>query len=74
MRRVLKTNGRCVIIDFEPPKLWRTLSSLFPAKVMMHTDVRQYAKIMEEAGFSDIELGQTRHRMLAYIRGRAAAS
>lgn len=74
MRRVLKTNGRCVIIDFEPPKLWRALSGLFPAKVMMQTDVRQYAKLMEEAGFSEIELGQTRHRMLAYIRGRAAAS
>jgi len=72
--RVLKTNGRCVIIDFEPPILWRSLSKLFHGHVMMQNNVRQYAKMMEDAGFSGIEIGQTRHRMLAFIRGRVAAS
>ena len=73
MRRVLKLNGRCLIIDFEPPKQWRSLSRLFHGQAMTQTDVRQYAKIMEDAGFSKIEIGQTRHRMLAFIRGRVAA-
>lgn len=73
MYRVLKTNGRCVIIDFEPPKQWRSLSRLFHGQVMTQTDVRQYANMMEDAGFSEIEIGQTRHRMLAFILGRVAA-
>jgi demethylmenaquinone methyltransferase/2-methoxy-6-polyprenyl-1,4-benzoquinol methylase/phosphoethanolamine N-methyltransferase len=73
MHRVLKTNGRGVIIDFEPPPLWRSLHGLYHGHVMMQTDVRQYEKIMEDAGFTEIEIGQTRHRILAYIRGRAAA-
>ena len=74
MYRVLKPNGRCVIIDFEPPILWRSLAGLFHGHEMMQTDVRQYAKMMEDAGFSELAIGQTRHRMLSFIRGRVAAS
>ena len=75
MYRVLKLNGRCVIVDFEPPKtmLWRSLARLLHSHVMMQTDVRHYAAMMEDMGFSEIEVGQTRHRMLAFVRGRVAA-
>ncbi len=73
MCRVLKPNGRCVIIDFEPPGLWRSLAGLFHGHEMMQTDVRQYANMMEAAGFSEIAVGKTRHRMLAFVRGRVAA-
>jgi hypothetical protein len=39
---------------------------------MMQADVPQYEKMMEDAGFIEIEIGQTRHRILAYILGRTA--
>lgn len=73
--RVLRSKGRCVIVDFEPPKgiLWRSLARLFHGNVMMQTDVRHYRAMMEGVGFNEIEVGQTRHRMLAFIRGRVAA-
>ena len=72
MYRVLKPKGRCVIVDFEPPKAipWRYLARLFHGHVMMQTDVRHYREMMEGVGFSEIEAGQTRHRLLAFIRGR----
>jgi hypothetical protein len=39
---------------------------------MMQTDVRAYRAVMEEAGFNNVETGLTRHRMLAFVRGRVA--
>jgi hypothetical protein len=53
--------------------LWRSLARLLHSHVMMQTDVRHYASLMAEVGFSGIEIGQTRHRMLAFVRGRVAA-
>jgi ubiquinone/menaquinone biosynthesis C-methylase UbiE len=75
MYRVLKPKGRCVIVDFEPPKAipWRYLARLFHGHVMMQMNVHHYRAMMESVGFNDIEVGQTRHRMLAFIRGRVAA-
>jgi demethylmenaquinone methyltransferase/2-methoxy-6-polyprenyl-1,4-benzoquinol methylase/phosphoethanolamine N-methyltransferase len=72
MYRVLKPKGRCLIVDFEPPKgiPWRYLARLFHGHVMMQTNVRHYREMMEGVGFNDVEVGQTRHRMLAFIRGR----
>ena len=72
MCRVLKPSGRCVIVDFEPPKAipWRYIARLFHGHVMMQTDVRHYREMMEGVGFSQIEVGQTRHRLLAFIRAR----
>ena len=74
MYRVLKPKGRCVIIDYEPPKAipWRYLARLFHGNVMMQTDVRHYRAMMESVGFNDVEVGQTRHRLLSFIRGRKA--
>jgi len=72
MYRVLKPEGRCVIVDFEPPEAipWRYLARLFHGHVMMQTDVWHYREMMEGVGFNEIEVGQTRHRLLAFIRGR----
>jgi len=74
MYRVLKPKGRCVIVDFEPPKAipWSYLARLFHGHTMMQTDVRHYRAMMESVGFNDIEVGQTRHWVLAFIRGRVA--
>jgi demethylmenaquinone methyltransferase/2-methoxy-6-polyprenyl-1,4-benzoquinol methylase/phosphoethanolamine N-methyltransferase len=70
--RVLKPSGRCVIVDFEPPKgiPWRYITRLFHGHVMMQTDVWHYREMMEGVGFSEIGVGQTRHRLLAFIRAR----
>ena len=72
MYRVLKSDGRCMIVDFEPPKtvLGRSVARVFLGPVMMRTDVRDYCALMEAAGFNNVETGQTRHRMLAFVRGR----
>ncbi len=74
MYRVLKSDGRCMIVDFEPPKtvLGRSVARVFLGPVMMRTDVRDYCALMEAAGFNNVETGQTRHRMLAFVRGRVA--
>ena len=74
MYRVLKPKGRCVIVDFEPPKAipWRYLARLFHGHVMMQFGVQHYREMMEGVGFNEIEVGQTRHRLLAFIRGRKA--
>lgn len=74
MYRVLKSDGRCMIVDFEPPKtvLGRSVARVFLGPVMMRTDVREYCALMEAAGFNNVETGQTRHRMLAFVRGRVA--
>ena len=74
MSRVLKPDGRCLIIDFEPPKTvpGRFLARVVLGSVMMQTDVRDYSALLEEAGFNNVETGQTQYRMLSFVRGRVA--
>jgi demethylmenaquinone methyltransferase/2-methoxy-6-polyprenyl-1,4-benzoquinol methylase/phosphoethanolamine N-methyltransferase len=74
IHRVLKPGGRCLIVDFEPPKtaLGRLVGRMHLGPEMMQTDVRHYRPLMEEAAFKDVESGRTRHRLLSYVRGRAA--
>lgn len=73
MHRVLKPNGRCMIVDFEPPK---SIAGRFATRIflspMMEINVKNYRPLMEEAGFNDIETGNTRHRLLSFIRGQVA--
>jgi ubiquinone/menaquinone biosynthesis C-methylase UbiE len=74
MYRVSKPDGRCLIVDFEPPKtvLGRSVARVLLGPTMMQTDVRNYRAVMAGAGFKNVETGMTRHRMLAFVRGRAA--
>lgn len=74
MARVLKPAGRCLIIDFEPPKgaVGRLLARAVLGPEMMHTDVRDYRALLETADFTRVETGRTRHRMLSFVRGRVA--
>src|SRR5206468_3453161 len=62
MLRVLKPGGRCLIVDFEPPKtgLGRLFARLVLGPVMMQIDVRDYGALMEKAGFRNVETGRTR--------------
>jgi demethylmenaquinone methyltransferase/2-methoxy-6-polyprenyl-1,4-benzoquinol methylase/phosphoethanolamine N-methyltransferase len=74
MARVSKPGGRCLIVDFEPPRsgLGGFVAKGLFGSVMAQTDVRHYRALMEDAGFTDVETGRTRHRVLAYVRGRRA--
>ena len=74
MHRVLKSNGRCLIVDFEPPKSFpgRFVARMVLGPVMMQTDVRDYRAFLEGAGFNEVETGQTGHRLLSFIRCRAS--
>jgi ubiquinone/menaquinone biosynthesis C-methylase UbiE len=74
MRRVLKPGGRCLIVDFEPPTsvLGRFLARIVFRHMMLDTNVKNYRPLLEGAGFSRIETGRTRHRLLSFIRGYVA--
>jgi len=75
MRRVLKTGGRCLIIDFEPP---RSVVGRLIARMVLRTDemmrvnVADYRALLERAGFAKVETGRTRHRLLSFVRGQIA--
>jgi demethylmenaquinone methyltransferase/2-methoxy-6-polyprenyl-1,4-benzoquinol methylase/phosphoethanolamine N-methyltransferase len=70
MRRVLKSGGRCLIIDFEPPRSFpgRLVARLVVGPEMMQVHVAGYRAPLEQAGFSGIETGRTRHRLLSFVR------
>lgn len=70
--RVLKPDGRCLIVDFEPPRSLpgRIVTRMVLGPVMMQTDVREYRALLEGAGFKEVEAGPTGHRLLSFIRGR----
>jgi ubiquinone/menaquinone biosynthesis C-methylase UbiE len=74
IRRVLKPGGRFLAVDFAPPTL--AVLSRFAAMLfgheMMGSDVRQLASMMEDAGFTDVEAGPTRYRMISFVRGKVA--
>jgi len=75
MHRVLKSGGRCLIVDFEPPKSvpGRFAARMVLGPMMLRTNVKNYQALLENAGFKTVETGRTRHRLLSYIRGRAAS-
>jgi len=72
MYRVLKSDGRCLIIDFEPPKSvpGRLVARMVLGPLMMRTNVLDYRILLENAGFTRVETGRTRHSLLSFVRGR----
>jgi len=72
MHRVLKSEGRCLIVDFEPPRSapGRLVARMLLGPMMMATNVTNYRALLENAGFNRIETGRTRHRLLSFIRGQ----
>lgn len=76
MYRVLKSDGRCLIIDFEPPKSvpGRLVARMVLGSEMMRISVTDYRVLLENAGFIEVEAGRTRHRLLAFVRGRVGTS
>jgi demethylmenaquinone methyltransferase/2-methoxy-6-polyprenyl-1,4-benzoquinol methylase/phosphoethanolamine N-methyltransferase len=74
MRRVLKPGGRCLIVDFEPPRssLGRLVGRVVVGSGMMRINVADYRPLLENAGFTQAEAGRTRHSLLSYVRARVA--
>ena len=74
MHRVLKSGGRCLIVDFEPPKsvAARLVGRMVVGSGMMRINVAEYRVLLENAGFTRIETGRTRHRLLSFVRGQVA--
>lgn len=73
MRRVLKPGGVCLAVDFEPPTtpLLRGVVWHFLSPGMTRIDVRNYAPLLTEAGFVEVETGPTGSKFLSFVRGRS---
>lgn len=72
MRRVLKPGGRFLAVDFTPPThpwLRGLVTLLIGHHEMMRSDIRKLSPILEEAGFTGIEVGKTRHSLFSFVRG-----
>lgn len=74
MHRVLKSGGRCLIVDLEPPKSFpgRLVAQMVLGSEMMRINVADYCALLENAGFTKVEAGRTRHRLLSFVRGEVA--
>ena len=70
---MLKPGGRLLVVDFEPPTdgLVKHLMSHMMGHRMMENDVRRLPVMIEAAGFTKVEVGRTRHRILSFVRGRS---
>jgi demethylmenaquinone methyltransferase/2-methoxy-6-polyprenyl-1,4-benzoquinol methylase/phosphoethanolamine N-methyltransferase len=73
IHRVLKPGGRLLVVDFEPPThgLLKLLMSHALGHRMMENDVRRLPAMVEAAGFTEVQVGRTSHRLLSFVRGRA---
>jgi SAM-dependent methyltransferase len=72
MQRVLKPGGKCLMVDFEPPKKgFLKLMVENHMTPMAHIDVRDYMALMEQSGFTDVEIRATSSKLLSYVGGRA---
>lgn len=76
IRRVLRSGGRLLILDFEPPKTGYlrivakvVLGHLLGGEEMLRHSVHELRPLMEEAGFTDVETAGTRFKVIAYARG-----
>jgi ubiquinone/menaquinone biosynthesis C-methylase UbiE len=71
MRRVLKSGGLCLVVDFEPTALPGHLRQHLVPPPMRDISVQTYVPLFEAAGFAEVDAGPTRFRLLSFARGRA---
>ena len=71
--RVLKPGGRLLIVDIKRPdsRLSQAMNTLF-LHSGLSTGVQDLSPMLQAAGFSDIETGETGFRMLGFVRCRTA--
>jgi demethylmenaquinone methyltransferase/2-methoxy-6-polyprenyl-1,4-benzoquinol methylase/phosphoethanolamine N-methyltransferase len=70
MRRVLKPGDRLLVVDFEPPTegLLKLLISHALGHRMMENDICRLPATVEAAGFTEVQVGRTSHRLLMFLR------
>lgn len=72
VKRVLRPGGRFLAVDLAPPAgLSRLVLTPLLAKRMMQGGVGHLQPVLAQVGFTDVETGPTRMRLLAFLRGRA---
>ena len=71
--RVLKPNGRLLIVDFMPPTnlLNRAMMTLRLGHFMSQDN--DLAAMMQTAGFTEIETGNVKYKWLSFVRGHKRA-
>ncbi|NWJ46000.1 MAG: class I SAM-dependent methyltransferase [Chloroflexi bacterium] len=72
IQRVLKPGGRCLVVDFDLPSLpvvGGFLKHLLGSHAMPQTDVRNYAVLMKQADYQEVECDSTGRLLLAYAKG-----
>ncbi len=74
IQRVLKPGGRFIGVDFQPStnRVLRALAHVLSGHHLEESDLRRLEPLMREAGFATVEVGATRFRAVAFIRGTAA--
>jgi demethylmenaquinone methyltransferase/2-methoxy-6-polyprenyl-1,4-benzoquinol methylase/phosphoethanolamine N-methyltransferase len=72
IRRVLRSGGRLLAVDFEPSRgrVARALTRPVLTGRMADYDVRTCLPLMRAAGFVDVASGPTPYRCLTAVRGR----
>jgi len=74
VRRVLKPDGRLLIVDFKRPA---GLLSRLALPILIHggmtRGVQDLPPVVAAAGFADVTCGDTRFRALGFVSGRAPA-
>jgi demethylmenaquinone methyltransferase/2-methoxy-6-polyprenyl-1,4-benzoquinol methylase/phosphoethanolamine N-methyltransferase len=73
IRRVLKPSGRFLAVDLEVSAhhLFAGLATLFSSQGMVQSGSQSLTPMMEEAGFTAVESGGTRFKVISFLRGRA---
>lgn len=72
IRRVLKPGGRLLVVDMKRPTgfVSRVLTGLMLHR-KMGFGVQDLPALMRDAGFTEVETGNTKFRVVGYARGRA---
>jgi demethylmenaquinone methyltransferase/2-methoxy-6-polyprenyl-1,4-benzoquinol methylase/phosphoethanolamine N-methyltransferase len=73
IHRVLRPGGRFLAVDleFSAHHLFAGLATLFSSHGMIQSSLQSLAPMLEEAGFTAVESGRTRFKVISFLRGRA---
>jgi SAM-dependent methyltransferase len=75
VKRVLRKDGRFVAVDVAPPKgLSRQVLTPLLGNRMMQAGVGHLQRVLAGVGFTKVETGPTRMRVLAYLRAGRSPS
>jgi demethylmenaquinone methyltransferase/2-methoxy-6-polyprenyl-1,4-benzoquinol methylase/phosphoethanolamine N-methyltransferase len=71
--RVLKPEAHFLAVDLElsAHHLFAGLATLFSSQGMVQSSLQSLTPMMEKAGFTAVESGRTRFKVISFLRGRA---